>query len=202
TAGEVDVDDVKAARAETEVERLGVDDHLIARLCPADERDIGKRRAGAAVQLDHELLLGAAPGGTGVKDGGAAQLQHLRAGRYRAAGCSPADLRSVAATPPGSAARSSGSTHSTPTSRSHSHSGELASSWAQSISFAATAWPWASSATWKVVCTRSTRSMPGSTPRRLPPPKRSALTICRRASPRHRPRRRAWRSPHRASRPA
>ena len=70
------MDDVKAARAEAEVERLGVDDHLVADLSHADERDIRARRASVAVQLDHELLLGPAPGGSGVEDDGAAQLQH------------------------------------------------------------------------------------------------------------------------------
>ena len=51
-AGEVDVDDVEAARAEPEVARLGVDDHLVADLDLADQRRVGPRTAPLAADLD------------------------------------------------------------------------------------------------------------------------------------------------------
>ncbi len=45
TTRQVDVHDVKPAGAESEIERLGVDDHLIPRLRGPDERYIDDRRA-------------------------------------------------------------------------------------------------------------------------------------------------------------
>ncbi len=47
-ACEVDVHDVKAARAEAEVVRLHVDDHIVALLARADQADIGDRSAALA----------------------------------------------------------------------------------------------------------------------------------------------------------
>ncbi len=83
-AREVDVDDVKAARAEPEIERLHVDDDLIAHLGGADERDIGDRRARAPLELDDEILL-ARVGGSGLCDRRSAELQHSSVGAAGAA---------------------------------------------------------------------------------------------------------------------
>jgi hypothetical protein len=74
-AREVDVDDVRAARAEPQLDRFDVDDELVARLRRADEPDVGDRRAAVAVDVDREALLHGA-GRPGVDDGGALQPEH------------------------------------------------------------------------------------------------------------------------------
>src|SRR5262249_23101473 len=62
------VHDVEAARAELEIERLGVDDDLVPGLDLADEARIRPRRALAAVDLDPERI--------GASHDAPAQLQH------------------------------------------------------------------------------------------------------------------------------
>ena len=47
----------------------------------------------APVELDHEILLGAAPGRTGVEDGGTAQLQHRRSEAIARRDAPPATAR-------------------------------------------------------------------------------------------------------------
>ena len=69
--GEVDVHDVEAARSEVEVERLGVDDHLVPRLHRADEGRVGPRVPAFAGHLDRQRL--------GRDDGAAPELQHRSA---------------------------------------------------------------------------------------------------------------------------
>ena len=56
-AREVDVDDVRAARAEAELDRLDVDDDLVADLGRTDEPDVGDRRAPLVAGLDGQALL-------------------------------------------------------------------------------------------------------------------------------------------------
>ena len=56
-AREVDVDDVEAAGPEAELDRLDVDDELVARLCRADEPDVGDRGAPLSVDEDRQALL-------------------------------------------------------------------------------------------------------------------------------------------------
>jgi hypothetical protein len=93
--GEVDVHDVKPAGAKAEVERLHVDDHLVAHLRATYQRDIRDRLAPCGVgmrsvavaanagpvtrtgveQLDREILL-SGHGRIGFENDGAAQLQH------------------------------------------------------------------------------------------------------------------------------
>ena len=55
-AGEVRVDDVEPARTQAEVQRLHVDDHLVARLCRTHQRQVGDGRA-------HPAPVGCAGGG-------------------------------------------------------------------------------------------------------------------------------------------
>ena len=66
-AGEVDVDDVEAARAQAEVERLDVDDDLVALAHLAEQAGVGPGRAPLAVDLDRQRVL--------ADDDAAAQLQ-------------------------------------------------------------------------------------------------------------------------------
>ena len=89
------MNDVEAARAEPQVERLHVDDHFVADLRAADERDVGDRvRARALARVAASSitrLLLARPAGTiaysavnvgvgavDLDDDGAAKLQHGR----------------------------------------------------------------------------------------------------------------------------
>src|SRR5690349_21189313 len=74
-AGEVDVDDVETARAEVEVERGDVDDHLVALLHLPEQNLVGPGRPPLARDLDQQRL--------GRNDGAAAQLQPT--GHYSAA---------------------------------------------------------------------------------------------------------------------
>ncbi len=93
-AREVGVHPVEAARAEPQVERLHVDDHLIADLAAPHQRHVCHRWAPRGArhpgERDDELLLGrrvgvreaTAAGADDLEDGGAAKLEH-GAGSYR-----------------------------------------------------------------------------------------------------------------------
>ena len=74
-ACEVGVDDVESSRAEREVERLDVDDHLVADAHLADHRLVGPGAALGAVDADGERI--------GRDDRPPAQLQHARPPRSR-----------------------------------------------------------------------------------------------------------------------
>ena len=77
------MDDVEAARAKGDVERLDVDHELVADLRPPDQAHVGDRRAqgeALAGELDHELLLGR--GGARVL-----HLAHDRAAELQHRGC-------------------------------------------------------------------------------------------------------------------
>ena len=74
-SGQVHVDEVEAARPELEVERLGRDDDVVARLGRPDEAHVGLRRACDTVDLDLEILERIV-GRRGGDNRAAAQLQH------------------------------------------------------------------------------------------------------------------------------
>ncbi len=67
-ACEVDVDEVEPAGAEAEIDRLDVDDDLVADLAGTDERDVGDRRPRRLLALERRLqaLLAATAGGRRV----------------------------------------------------------------------------------------------------------------------------------------
>ena len=74
-AREVDVHDVRAAGAEPELDRLDVDDDLVAGLRGADEGDVGDRRTALVADVDRQALLDRV-GRARHRDGGAPQAEH------------------------------------------------------------------------------------------------------------------------------